>query len=201
MIKLLLFISILLSSCSKISSYYQFPYELTNNYFSSDITSIEKFNESPFSFVAVKVGNFSHSLMPLVSYENDLATWVGNDKIRIISQNGRVILSKNLDYNFSIQFKSPFIALGSSRGIINLYDPYAPNLEFFSQTSIVGSETVKILGKSILLFKYKERVEVPSVQWSFTNYYWLDTDSRIIKSIQNVHPNLGPLKITYYFKY
>ena len=52
-----------------------------------------------------------------------------------------------------------------------------------------GAQTIKILGSGVSTFRIDESCRSPSLNWSFTDNYWLDAQSGMVwRSVQHLSP-------------
>ena len=97
----------LLNSCAHLE--YREIYDLAKN----SIVGIEDLKiDSEFlenrqsSFIKIKLGRTRIAIFSLSSYSGDIFTWVGANNEKIITKNGRIIATNELDYNLEILTKS-----------------------------------------------------------------------------------------------
>ena len=195
----------LLNSCAHLE--YREIYDLAKN----SIVGIEDLKiDSEFlenrqsSFIKIKLGRTRIAIFSLSSYSGDIFTWVGANNEKIITKNGRIIATNELDYNLEILTKSQ-IGLSSNENsqyevLIALSEPSAT----ISQLITVNKLENQTLSReqNYLAEKYLEEFKTKTYKWSGTNYYWIDQKSRLpLKTIATPHPLLGQIEIDYFYKY
>jgi hypothetical protein len=62
-------------------------------------------------------------------------------------------------------------------------------------TASRGTDQVVILGKSIAVTRVEETCESATMDWSFTDTFWVGASGLVWKSIQHYHPNYDPLEL------
>ena len=165
--------------------------EISNEYY-LDMTS---------SFAKVKLGRSSVAILSLVSIDDGIYTWIGEDDTRIYTANGKIVESLGLD--FDVSYKSnwdyPFnLSYYKTNSHIKLENPSA----FIYQQSTLkySHEEIISLEKDYQTKVFIEDFDTARYKWSGQNIYWLSERGRVMKSIQKIHPNLAEIEITFYYK-
>ena len=63
-----------------------------------------------------------------------------------------------------------------------------PELKSKTLFSFVGNEVVLVSDREYDTKVYKEKSQGNLISWNFTNYFWVDENNEIIKSIQSFTP-------------
>jgi hypothetical protein len=130
---------------------------------------------------------------------SDTLTWVSSDNNSVlVSKNGKFIKTVGLKYNFTINSKftlkdiipllNPFY---DTKTYILLENPLSGYLELNLRYSLL--ENYQDCDCPVI----KESFRSDSISWSGDNYYWIDGNYRVVKSLQNFHPYSPPYKIEY----
>lgn len=202
----LLIILLFITSCGNLPIAYIQNFSSVNNvvfgYKEFEITN-EIFESYEYSFIKVRFGRGPHSILILAYVNDDVFEWVGEDDVRIFTQNGRVIKTLGLDNNLEIKdsrveiLPTPLDSYES----INLYNPDAYSL---TMKSLFQSKEVQIkkLESKIAVLRVEEKFTVSSIGWKDTNYYFINSSSDTVeKAFQHIHPRLPLMKIEYYYKF
>tara|TARA_B110000503_G_C7007792_1_gene354347 strand:+ start:135 stop:737 length:603 start_codon:yes stop_codon:yes gene_type:complete len=117
----------------------------------------------------------------------------------IVTSNGRLIKTTGLEYNFSLRnnfiFKNIISSLNPYHYVTSdiLFDnPSSGYLELNSRYSLANND---VKCECIVL---KEDFIVKSISWSGINYYWIDNDYKVIKTLQHIHPFSRPYELEYF---
>jgi len=57
------------------------------------------------------------------------------------------------------------------------------------------------LNNNELFQGYREIISAPLIGWSANNYYYYDSEGKIFKTIQNIHPRIPVLDVEFYIKF
>lgn len=123
-------------------------------------------------------------------------TWISEDNVSIITENGVVIATRGLPRDLMaadvIESRRAILQGGGSAPRIHelLDDEDSISTELL-QCSIapVGSETIKIVEESVSTRRFTERCDGQA--YDFTNTYWVDAGGTIVRSRQFVSPETG----------
>jgi len=205
----LTFFIISLSSCtslgSKLAPAYMDAFKAIKNaaigFEDIEITR-EMITKIPYASSLLKIGKGPQGLLVLESISLNEETWVSADGVYLVIKNGRIIKTAGLNNNL-IDFISPiddFKNINESDGLIYKYyysydHPPLRDLEVRAQLTIKNKEEVKILDETFYLQLIEEEIVNDYLGWSFTNSYWIDEESNVIKSIQNLSPRLPEFKL------
>lgn len=195
MIRFNLLLFLLLSSCTSISNIQSF-YDLRSLAFgfpSQEITR-QYFNEAKYSFATLRIGRGPESIIVLKEIIDNKAIWVSQDKITIITLNGRIVETIGLEYDYKeliysesdrvVQYKNPN-RITQQKVLIE--DSRLESFNYFS-------DETKVKGNLII-----ERISNIGLK-NQTNTY-IDVDGNILLARQSLHPFYDEFKIKYYYKY
>lgn len=144
-------------------------------------------------------------VMAMARRRGDLEFWVASGKQVVMMRDGLVVRTVGLGFSLDgtrFSGESPFklglqhLADGyASTRWIDLYDGNRIGIAVNSHFSPHGIEPLRILDKDYTLLRIDEQVDVPTLNFSVTNHYWVDPqDGFILRSEQHLTPRLS-LKI------
>ena len=157
----------------------------------------EVIDNIPYASSLLKIGKGPQGLLILESISSNKETWVSADGVYLVVKNGRIIQTAGLNNNLT-NFISPikdFTNISTSIGQTYKYyysydNPYLRDLEAKVELKIKGKDEIKIFDETFNLQLIEEEVANVYLGWLFTNKYWIDDESNVIKSIQQFSPKL-----------
>ena len=211
---ILLFSTILLSTCSSIPDNIASNFRLAFDSIEAAIFGFEDYpisrdlvNNIPYASIRVKIGKGPAGLLILESKTENLNTWVSADGVSITEKKGQIVRTTGLINNLtafrSLQNKTflKFLASGpinipTHYEFLSLDNPEVFELRLDSQIFFEGNETVGILDKEFYLAHFSKQKENKFLRWKVKDHFWIDSkDGFVWKSIQNIAPNLPPIMI------
>lgn len=147
------------------------------------------------------------AILFLIAVEGPEHFWGASDGTLLITQNG--ILKRtdalpgnlhNLRYTRGFNpFKHSLATIRKTTlasGTLSLMPQKLFSLPFTSDFANIGNQTIQTANGKQVLKKIKQRVFVPSINWSYVNYFWVNQKTgKIVKSSQHFSPTQGPLTI------
>jgi hypothetical protein len=205
-----IFYFILLSSCAG-GDIYSELFNNVNNLFSApkDI-SAERINSIPYASIQVRLGRGQNTLMVLEEEDQGVLKWTSSNLIKMYTKNGFIHRFKGLDNELDYIELDEFhpIELGNfnlqKEAFTSFYtfnNPKLFRLPVKTKIRYLREEKVKILDKFIITRVYEEESMQNLISWKFKNFYWVDSDGNILKSIQNFTPKNPEITILYTKKY
>ena len=166
------------------------PLELT----AADVAAV------PYAQILVTTPS-SEGVMAKLRQQGDLQYWVASGKQVLLMRNGLVVRTTGLQPALDgtrFDGQSPFkrglhlVADGErSTRWIDMYQVEQVGLAVNSRFVRKGLETVTILDKPYVLQRIDEKFEIPALDFSGTNHFWVrPTDGVILQSEQYVTPGL-----------
>ena len=166
------------------------PLELT----AADVAAV------PYAQILVTTPS-SEGVMAKLRQQGDLQYWVASGKQVLLMRNGLVVRTTGLQPALDgtrFDGQSPFkrglhlVADGErSTRWIDMYQGEQVGLALNSRFVRKGLETVTILDKPYVLQRIDEKFEIPALDFSGTNHFWVrPTDGVILQSEQYVTPGL-----------
>ena len=137
--------------------------------------------------------------MILESISGKKETWVSQDGIRIVVEDGRIISTRGLINNL----KSITLPKMADFSDVHLYttnhtfysyysfsNPILIDLKTEHNLNKIGLEEIYILETLKKLELIEENVKNSKIRWFFTNKYWIDESDYVWKSEQEISPKL-----------
>ncbi|NOH96081.1 YjbF family lipoprotein [Vibrio sp. 99-70-13A1] len=130
--------------------------------------------------------------------------WMSSDRAMITTENSRIVQTLLLPYEnlVSIENNAPNFDVSAnpkSQQWQSRYD-WQPDYRFGYTAEIVrsyiGSEIVTTPLTSIETKKYIETVSFPALEAEIENIYWVDSNGRVVKTIQSIGPSMTQLELT-----
>ncbi|MEZ8819363.1 YjbF family lipoprotein [Vibrio sp. 10N.222.54.A1] len=193
---------------------------------SSDVElSKEYIQNLPYSSIYAEVNDQGKIFMVLAYVGENPQTgaeqlkWMSSDKAMIVTENGRVVQTLLLPYeNLSGLAFQPLNAFSSANNSSAdsssafdvsanpgaqkwqaVYD-WQPNYRFGYKANItrtyVGNDTVETPLASIDTKKFQEKIQFPILEQDITNEYWVDSEGKVVKTIQYLGPDMTRLELT-----
>jgi len=193
MIKKLALVGLVLSSCSYISYSDTLPLIKTALVGIDDIEITDEFiAEREYSFAKFKMGRSGIAILTLAYVNDGIFEWVSASNEKIFTYNGKIIKTEGLINNINILniddlIESSYMTNKQYSFLVNLTNPSA----------IVEHKSQYAFNRSLIT----ESVFIPSLNKNFENFYFInDSNGRIVRSIQSIHPRLPKIEIDFYYK-
>ena len=229
MIKYIVFIIFLISSCGNLPITYAQNFSDVNNVIfgfpKKEITE-EIFDEYEFSFAKVQFDRGPYSILILAYIDGEIYEWVGADNVRLFTKNGRVIKTAGLKNDFEIKspydpvslemakskfsdsylsrFASIFFSEDKTESYFETIDLYNPDLfnATLSTSHVAATDKIMRFGNEKEVLLIKQHAKIDSIAWKEINEFYVDRDSqRVIQSSQSLHPRLSRVDIEFYYKF
>jgi hypothetical protein len=165
----------------------------------------------PYASISAKIGSGPRSLLVLGKQENGLEHWFSADNAVIVTRNGRIVQTAGFPENLrqtSFKGHDPVNRLLHKKRydsdemrliFIRLVDTDLENrfgVPIRSEFETLGPKEIMIEGVKVKTVLVKESNSAFSINWSFTNYYWVDAfDGYVWKSRQHVARSFPPIQI------
>lgn len=207
MIKINIFLAVLaLTSCTDI------PLELYKEGYKSLTTSMSDanpidINESyvsnkPFDVIRLRVGRSEAVIMVLVNNANGIKEWISSDRVKIFTENGKVIKTIGLKHDIELNdFKKYLLIRDQKSGSFtsNFIEPKLLYLETQFDYAFTDQRYIKnIIEKrdSVLVDVYEENIFIERLHWRTRNFYFV-RDGKIVRTEQQIHPLMKKISIDY----
>ena len=193
---------------------------------SSDVELSKEYIQAlPYSSIYAEVNDQGKIFMVLAYVGENPQTgaeqlkWMSSDKAMIVTENGRIVQTLLLPYeNLSGLAFQPLDAFSSANSSSPdsssafdvsanpgaqkwqaVYD-WQPNYRFGYKANITrtyaGNQTVETPLASIDTKKFQEKIHFPMLEQEITNEYWVDSNGKVVKTIQYLGPDMTRLELT-----
>jgi hypothetical protein len=153
----------------------------------------------PYASIGVQFGGSQEIMLILASDTAGRQLWTSSARIAITTDHGRIVRTSGFERNLG-GYESRILPADAANKTSHWQADF-PDLGLYSisiicRERLIGDETIMILGKDIRTHRFEESCEAEqSLDWSFKNTYWRDPASGLAwRSIQHVHPRLGPIE-------
>ena len=152
------------------------------------------------------MGRSGRVIMILGRYDGPDLHWISADYVAVATRKGRIVkvsglpeTLKNTIYNESDpigerarQWNAPI----TTRRFVDIEPGAHYGVTIASRIEQIGVEEIEILGHRYQTILLRESAYAAQLDWSFENYFWLDTETGFVwKSIQHITPTLPPFEI------
>ncbi|MEZ9503052.1 YjbF family lipoprotein [Vibrio sp. 10N.286.51.B11] len=193
---------------------------------SSDVELSKEYIQTlPYSSIYAEVNDQGKIFMVLAYVGENPQTgaeqlkWMSSDKAMIVTENGRIVQTLLLPYEnlsgLAFQPLNTFSSANNSSADSSsafdvsanpgaqkwqaVYD-WQPNYRFGYKANItrtyVGNDTVETPLASIDTKKFQEKIQFPILEQDITNEYWVDSEGKVVKTIQYLGPDMTRLELT-----
>ncbi|MEZ8024959.1 YjbF family lipoprotein [Vibrio sp. 1F255] len=193
---------------------------------SSDVELSKEYIQTlPYSSIYAEVNDQGKIFMVLAYVGENPQTgaeqlkWMSSDKAMIVTENGRVVQTLLLPYEnlsgLAFQPLNTFSSANNSSADSSsafdvsanpgaqkwqaVYD-WQPNYRFGYKANItrtyMGNDTVETPLASIDTKKFQEKIQFPILEQDITNEYWVDSEGKVVKTIQYLGPDMTRLELT-----
>ncbi|GMM89484.1 YjbF family lipoprotein [Vibrio fortis] len=178
-------------------------------------TTAEYIQDLPYASIYAQINDQGKIFMVLAFVGQNPKTgaeqlkWMSSDKAMIVTENGRVVQTLLLPYeNLSSLATKPTNALVPSFDLSTnpkaqrwqaTYD-WQPDYRFGYSANIVRSyvnqETVHTPLAAIETSKFIEQVSYPALGEQVENEYWVNSQGKVVKTVQYLGPDMTRLELT-----
>lgn len=166
----------------------------------------DQISKIPYASIAAKIGKGPRSILILWRKSNDDLHWISADRAVVVTRNGRVVKTFGFPENLKdTQFNGldpvnrklhTLTAQTTSARSIDVDVGNRFGLPINSVFEMIGKRDIKIASLDIKTVLVKETNVARTINWSFTNYYWVDAfDGFIWKSRQHIARSFDPIAI------
>ena len=155
----------------------------------------------PFATIGVRLGEGPQQILIMASDVPTQRLWTSPAHVAVVTDQGRVVRTSGFGQDLSwLEFDGPHKnpVLNKSqlvKWIVDFSDIRVYSTAVFCADSPIGEEVVTLLGSKIKTERIQEICSCQTLNWNFTNSYWIDDTGTVWKSIQNIHPDSPPLEI------
>ena len=200
---------IVFTSCASLeknnigSAYFE-AFENLKGYFlgykNVDITE-QLIEEIPYASAILTIGRGKPGLLILESINSETQTWVSYDGVFLLLEKGRIIQTQGLYNNLRrLTFSKDVLKMNldenTSWNIYYSFDsPVLNNLKVVSTFKKLEKKEIELFNQTLVLTLIEETIINSYLGWNVKNYYWVDDDNFVWKSIQNISPKLPPFNL------
>jgi len=160
----------------------------------------------PYATISAKIGRGPRSILVLDRKTKEDYHWISADRAVIVTRNGRIVKT----YGFPENIKQTQLSgadpvnrtlheLTTDRTSSRTIDTDSGNrfgLKVDSRFELLGPREINIAEIDIKTVLVKEVNTSSTINWSFTNYYWVDAfDGFVWKSTQHIARSFPPVDI------
>ena len=170
---------------------------------SSNIT-LEQAAAVPFSTLGVRLGDGPQAMVVLAGQTGGDLLWTSKSRIAVTTRHGRLVKSSGLPRNLdSVDFPVGDPILEAAKGgppielqrMSDFWDLNRYSVPLHCVAVSRGADPITILGKSIATVRVDESCEGSTMEWSFTDSFWVGTNGLVWKSVQHYHPDYDPIEL------
>lgn len=181
--------------------------EAYGNYIDVEMTS-EEINAVPYASAYLKLGNQKQVFVVLAFAERNSLNgkiqlkWVSADKAMLVTENGHIVKTIGLQNGDLAGVYGDVPDFSSNSASVNYtlsYDwtkQYRYGFPANVNRFYAGKETLTTPISNAMTDVYKEVVEFSSLSQSVENYYWVDEQGQVVKTLQHLGPNMIPVELT-----
>lgn len=167
--------------------------------------TLEQAAAIPYATMGVRLGDGNQQLIVLASNTPGGLIWTSSARIAITTDNGRILRTAGFAHNLDATviegddalpyFRDPRAAPRDVIRDIDLWDMKEFSAPLRCQLVSAGSDDVEVLGKRIATHRVDENCRSDTLDWSFTDRFWMDDRGTVWKSVQYIHPQMDPLEL------
>jgi hypothetical protein len=203
-------LSLLVGGCSSTgdSDYSQFYHALRQSIssgFGNGGVTRDQATAIPYASMGYRLNDAAEQILVLATDANGEQLWTSAAHIVIATRGGRIVRTVGLPANVSAVTPAAGQTIPPLTAAFTDVLRYSrledlPDIQVFGASITCdavdrGRQTIVILGRGLSTRKIDENCASTSLGWSFTDSYWMDTDSGLVwKSIQHVSPKKGKIQ-------
>ncbi|UYI47299.1 YjbF family lipoprotein [Vibrio natriegens] len=179
--------------------------EAYGNYIDVELTP-QEIEAVPYASAYLKLGEQKQVFVVLAFAEQNPLTgntqlkWVSSDKAMVVTENGHIVKTLNLQNNNIAGVYGEVPAYSPSNTEYNLsYDweeQYRYGFPAHITRTYQGKDVVTTPISSTPADVYIESVKFPSLSETVENLYWVDYEGQVVKTRQHLGPNMVPIELT-----
>jgi hypothetical protein len=161
----------------------------------------------PYATLGARFGGGAPIVMVLATVDGDELRWVSADRVILVTRDGRLTQTVGLPRDLratQIVAADPLVQILNSGVIdsapkigryIDMSHQDAFGVVVESRYSIVGVETITILGVPHASLHVREHVNMPAWRWSTNNDFWIDQETaKVRKARQQYCPEVAAIE-------
>ncbi|MGY0616910.1 YjbF family lipoprotein [Vibrio sp. FJH11] len=179
--------------------------EAYGNYIDVELTP-QEIEAVPYASAYLKLGSQKQVFVVLAFADHNPLTgktqlkWVSADKAMVVTENGHIVKTVNLQNNniAGVYGQVPAYTASDTEYVLS-YD-WAEHYRYGFSARITrtyrGKDVVTTPLSSTSVDLYSESVEFPSLSESVENLYWVNNEGQVVKTRQYLGPNMAPIELT-----
>jgi hypothetical protein len=179
--------------------------EAYGNYIDVELTS-QEIEAVPYASAYLKLGDQKQVFLVLAFADPNPLTgktqlkWVSADKAMVITENGHIVKTLNLQNNNIAGVYGQVPAYSPSNTEYDLSYDWVEQYRYGFPAHITrtyqGKEVITTPVSSTSADVYRESVEFPSLSETVENLYWVNDEGQVVKTRQHLGPNMAPIELT-----
>ena len=181
--------------------------EAYSNYIDVEMTT-EEINAVPYASAYLKLGNQKQVFVVLAFAERNPLSgkkqlkWVSADKAMLVTENGHIVKTIGLQSGdlAGVYGDVPDFSLDSTSVNYALSYDWATQYRYGFPANVtrsyLGQETLTTPISSTITNVYREVVVFISLSRAVENYYWVNEQGQVVKTLQHLGPNMIPVELT-----
>ena len=181
--------------------------EAYSNYIDVEMTT-EEINAVPYASAYLKLGNQKQVFVVLAFAERNPLSgkkqlkWVSADKAMLVTENGHIVKTIGLQSGdlAGVYGDVPDFSLDSTSVNYALSYDWATQYRYGFPANVtrsyLGQETLTTPISSTITNVYREVVVFSSLSRAVENYYWVNEQGQVVKTLQHLGPNMIPVELT-----
>ena len=179
--------------------------EAYSNYIDIEL-SAEDIDAVPYASAYLKIGDQKQIFVVLAFAEQNPISgktqlkWVSADHAMIVTENGHIVKTVGLQHQNLAGTYNPIPAFSKTNTDFSLSYDWQEQYRYGFPAQVTrtyqGQETVTTPISTTQTDVYRESVNFPTLSSSVENYYWVDAQGQVVKTLQHLGPNMPALELT-----
>jgi hypothetical protein len=172
---------------------------------SSPAVTLQQAAAIPNASMGVRIGDGPEAIVVLATDSSGDRLWTSVEKVAIYTRNGRIVRTGGLPRNVNTTIMLPDdpldrLAQGrrllpTSTKLVDFVDLGAMSVSLACETVSLGRDDIVILGATVKTARIEQKCSAPTLNWSFTDVFWMGSDGLIWRSVQHIHPDSAPIEM------
>ena len=155
--------------------------------------SIAQIKAVPYATLGARFGSGASVVMVLATYDGKDLHWVSADRAILVTRDGRLVQTVGLARDLrATQYVAAdplqqIFSSGSAEAAprvwryIDMSNKDAFGVVVESTYTVLGPETISILGTPHQTLRIRERIRLPSWRWTTDNLFWIDQQTAMVR--------------------
>jgi hypothetical protein len=168
----------------------------------------EQIADLPYATLGVKIGDGPAAVMVLAQQQGGELVWASQDRVVFVTRGGRLIQTIGLTRDLArtdivgndplSKISDQTVSLSSTplTELVDLHSPDELSVPVRATLSILGTETIEIMGRPRATVHVLEALSVDKWTWTANNHYWVDIHNhRVWRSVVQFCPQVPPIRL------